>query len=377
VRVLFSCNASEGHFQPLVPLARAFVERGDDVVFATAAGFATRVGEYGFDVLPAGLDNAQLNKRYEPYRERLHAIPFDDRRPYSLAWRFGELDAPAKLDELLAQARAWQPELIVHETCDLAAPPVAAAIGVRSAFHSFGVLLPQACLDRVVPAVEPLWRAVGLKPEPIAGLFRGAYVDVYPPSLQTSHPPQGTQVIPLRPAMRAAAGAGWRERLPAGKPIVYVTLGTQFNEPARFPLLVEALAGVDCTAVMTIGTNQDPARLRAPANVIIERYIPQAEILPLAAAVVCHGGSGSTLAALAHGAPLVLLPAGADQFDNAAACVRAGAGIELRPPEVTVESVRVAVNAVLDEPAYAAAAERLAEEVETMLTPAQAAAILS
>ena len=109
MRVLFSCSASEGHFLPLVPLARAFAERGDDVVFATAAGFAARVGDLGFDVLPAGLDNGQLNEQYAPFRARLAEIPFDDRRPYALTWRFAELDAPAKLDELHARATAGRP----------------------------------------------------------------------------------------------------------------------------------------------------------------------------------------------------------------------------------------------------------------------------
>ncbi len=83
---------------PLVPLARAFVDRGDEVVFATAGGFADRVGDFGFGVLPAGLSVAELNERYAPFRERLATIPFDERRAYAFAWRFAGLDAPAKVD---------------------------------------------------------------------------------------------------------------------------------------------------------------------------------------------------------------------------------------------------------------------------------------
>ncbi len=176
MRVLFSCTASDGHFMPLVPLARAFAERGDDVVFATA----------GF------------RERYAPFRARLEEIPFADRRPYAIVWRFAELDA----------------------------------------------------------------------------------------GLHAVAPPDGTHVVAMRPATRGSDG----RRRPR------------------------------------------PDAFTALANVIVERYIPQGDVLPLADAVVCHGGSGSTLAALAHGLPLVLVPAGADQFDNAAACVAAGAAIELQPP---------------------------------------------
>ena len=151
-------------------------------------------------------------------------------------------------------------------------------------------------------------------------------------------------MVPLRPATHGPAPAEWQERLSGSKPVVYVTLGTQFNEPGRFALLLEAVGAVDCTAVVTVGADQDPAALRPPAHMLVERYIPQADVLPLADAVLCHGGSGSMLAALAHGLPLVLLPAGADQFENAGACSRAGAAIELRPPSVTVDSIRSALD---------------------------------
>ncbi len=377
VRVLFSCTASDGHFMPLVPLARAFVARGDEVVFATAGGFADRVGDFGFGVLPAGLSVVELNKRYAPFRERLATIPFDERRAHAFAWRFAGLDAPAKVDALVAHARSWGPDLIVHESSDLAAPAVATALEVDSAHHTFGLGLPRVCLERAVPALESLWRNLGLEPEQHAGLFRGTYIDVGPPSLMPAEPPPGTQVVPLRPATRGSAPAGWQERLTGEKPVVYVTLGTQFNEPGRFALLLEALSAVDCTAVVTVGADQDPATLRPPPDTIVERYIPQANVLPLADAVICHGGSGSTLAALAHGLPLVLLPAGADQFENAGACSRAGTAIELRPPAVTVDSVRAAVTSVLEDRAYAEAAKGIAAEIERMLTPPEVAAILS
>jgi hypothetical protein len=141
---------------PLVPLARAFVARGDDVAFATAGGFAGRVGGFGFDVLPAGLTVIELNERYAPFRERLASIPFDERRAHAFAWRFAGLDAPAKVDGLLEHARSWAPDLIVHESSDLAAPAVATALEVDSAHHTFGLGLPRVCLQRAVPALESL-----------------------------------------------------------------------------------------------------------------------------------------------------------------------------------------------------------------------------
>ena len=84
-------------------------------------------------------------------------------------------------------------------------------------------------------------------------------------------------------------------------------------------LLLDALADVDCNVLMTVGHRGDPASLAPwPANATVERFVPQAEVLPHCSVVVSHGGSGTTYGALAHGLPLLMLPHAADQFDNAA-----------------------------------------------------------
>jgi UDP:flavonoid glycosyltransferase YjiC (YdhE family) len=82
--------------------------------------------------------------------------------------------------------------------------------------------------------------------------------------------------------------------------------------------------------------------------------------------VVCHGGSGTTLGALAQGLPLVLVPQAADQFDNSARAEAAGAAVVLRPGEVTGETVRAALERVLGEPSFAEAAVAIAREIEQM-----------
>jgi UDP:flavonoid glycosyltransferase YjiC (YdhE family) len=87
------------------------------------------------------------------------------------------------------------------------------------------------------------------------------------------------------------------------------------------------------------------------------------------AAVVTHGGLGTTLRALAHGVPLVLLSLGRDQGFNAARLSELGAGIRLDAGAAAAE-IRRAVDRVLSDPSYAAAAAELgariaAEEPDT------------
>jgi UDP:flavonoid glycosyltransferase YjiC (YdhE family) len=72
--------------------------------------------------------------------------------------------------------------------------------------------------------------------------------------------------------------------------------------------------------------------------------------------VVCHGGQNTVCEALAHGLPLVVTPIHDDQPLIARQVTAAGAGVELRIEQLRAPELRDAVLAVLDEPAYRAAA---------------------
>ena len=96
---------------------------------------------------------------------------------------------------------------------------------------------------------------------------------------------------------------------------------------------------------------------------MVRQFIPQHEVLPWCQAVVCHGGSGTVLGALAHGLPVLVAPQGADQWSNAQLVAGAGAGRLLLGDEVTVESVRRDVMALLHTASYAVAARGIAAEI--------------
>jgi UDP:flavonoid glycosyltransferase YjiC (YdhE family) len=368
MRVLFSCTATEGHVAPLVPLARAFAGLGHDVAFATAPAFEARVRADGFATLAAGLDQAQIKERMQEYRPRLLELPPTERRPFAYTWRFARIDAPAKLPELLRVAKDWRPDLLVHDAAELCAPPVAASLGIPSVNQGFGQVIPAACHERAADTVRALWDAVGLAPEPWNGMYRGAYVDICPPSLAGQTVPDGTLTYLRRPATptQPAPQPPWQPARPE-LPNVYVTLGTVLDEADVLRLLLTALADLDCSVLMTIGRGGDPASLAPwPANATVERFVPQADVLPHCAVVVSHGGSGTTYGALAHGLPLLMLPHGADQFDNAAAARAAGVAKALMPFEIEAAAVRSAVEALSVEADYAARARGLAAEIASM-----------
>ena len=119
-------------------------------------------------------------------------------------------------------------------------------------------------------------------------------------------------------------------------------MGTVWNRNLDiFRTVIEAVHDEDITLIVTVGRHNDPASLGPqPDDVHVHQYIPQSVLLPRCDAVITHGGSGTTLGALAFGVPLVLLPQGADQYANAERIVDAGAGLQLLKDELSVDTLR-------------------------------------
>jgi UDP:flavonoid glycosyltransferase YjiC (YdhE family) len=98
-----------------------------------------------------------------------------------------------------------------------------------------------------------------------------------------------------------------------------------------------------------------------PPNVLMLPSVPQLALMPHLDAVVTHGGHNTVCEALAHGLPLVVAPIRDDQPTVAAQVVAAGAGVRLTYSRARAADIRSALESVLDEPEYAAAAELVRE----------------
>jgi UDP:flavonoid glycosyltransferase YjiC (YdhE family) len=142
------------------------------------------------------------------------------------------------------------------------------------------------------------------------------------------------------------------------RPLVVVGLSTTFlAQDTLLDRVVAGLADLPVRALVTTGSGT--LRSPAPPNVHVERFVPHAAVMPDAAAVVTHAGLGTVHVALAHGVPLVCLPIGRDQPDNAARVAWHGAGLRLSPTGSPVVIAR-AVDRVLRDPGFAVSARRLA-----------------
>jgi UDP:flavonoid glycosyltransferase YjiC (YdhE family) len=185
-----------------------------------------------------------------------------------------------------------------------------------------------------------------------------------PAALDVAPDPMPGNVRYVGPIVEPAGpDAGWQPP-PGDGPLVVVGLGTTpMDESPVLQRVLDALADRPVRVVATVGAHVDQSALRVPANAIIGGLVRHAAVLPHASAVVCHAGLGTVSAALAHGVPLVCLPLGREQPDNARAVERVGAGRALLPDSSSGD-IATAVGDVLTEDRYRAAARVIAGECD-------------
>jgi UDP:flavonoid glycosyltransferase YjiC (YdhE family) len=367
MRVLCTTTPMDGVFGPFIPLGRAFRAAGHEVIVATGENLQPRVAGSGLEFSQAGLS------AWDGVRAAMADPEAAGDRIRFPAAMFGWAHPSAKLPGLRELAAERPFDLIAHPPVDVSGPLLAAELGLPSVCYGFGQPFDPDVVAAMAERVRPLWEAARMTPEPHAGIYRGRYLDPRPAGLRaagTVAAADGSQDIrPEIPGDPSAPLPGWADQLGA-RPTVYVSLGTAplFNQPEKFAPLLAAVAPDEVNVVVTVSELNDPAALgELPPTVHVERWLPLAPLLPRCDAVVCHAGTGTTLAALAAGLPLVLVPQGADQFDNARACERAGAARVLPPGEVTAAAVRDAVRAVLAQGSRERiAARRLASEIASM-----------
>lgn len=277
----------------------------------------------------------------------------------------------------------WQPDLVVCDEADFGCMVAAERLGLP--YASVLVLAAGSLIrpDLVTEPLDELRAAYDLPPDPGLGMLsRYLVLSPAPRSYRDPAFPLPATAHSIRPVTPhppvAPAIAPWAGRSD-GRPGVYLTLGTEFNMESGdlFPRLIAGLGELDINLLVTVGQQIDPAEFgRQPAHVRIERYVPQALVLPGCDLVLSHAGSGSVLGALEHGLPMVLAPMGADQPANAGRCAALGVARVLDAYAVTPAAAAEAVTGVLTDDGYRRAAGRLRDEIAALPGPEHAIPLL-
>lgn len=151
-------------------------------------------------------------------------------------------------------------------------------------------------------------------------------------------------------------------RKPHARPLVYISLGTVLhNAPQFYKRCIRALKKMDCDAILSIGHAVDPVSLgQLPQNVQVFPRVNQLEVLASADVFLTHCGMNSVSESLLCGVPMVLYPQHSEEESVAGRAEELGAGLRLA--RATSRNIRRALETVIADGRYKAAAEVIAED---------------
>lgn len=383
MRVLLTTRGSSGHLIPLAPIARACREAGHEVLVSTQAQHRANVEREGLPFAELADPPAE---EWMPMLAEFGRLGIDAADKRMIGEFFAGVDTRAALPGLLAIIDDWKPDLIVRESWEFASTIAGELRGIPLARVALGLAsVEERTLEYAAAELDAVRVAHGLAPDPEGERLRGVpYLTMTPEPLDAGSEAVAPEVHRFRPPREAAKeelGDWWPGN---DDPLLYLTFGSVTAGahlgffPALYVAVLDALGSLPVRVLLTIGEPRDPGELGPlPPNVHVETWFPQQSILREASAVVCHGGYGTTLGALAAGVPLIVLPLfSSDQWDNAAAVARSGAGIALDreratqpvlalPGDGALQELAPAALRVLEEPGFRAATEAVARAVDS------------
>jgi UDP:flavonoid glycosyltransferase YjiC (YdhE family) len=281
------------------------------------------------------------------------------------------MSARHALPTILSEIETWKPDVIVRESAEFAGLVAAELHGIPSAVVEVHNGHAEVGLYRLATDSLDDFRARnGLAPDNGVALRRQPGFTSFPTAIDDAVRPSGS---PPRFRVRSdPPQAVDPQRLPSWRrtpelPFVYASFGTVADGKnlSVYRAALEAITGLDVEGLLTTGPYIDPMELGpVSGSVTVAPFVPQTQVLAHAAVVLCHGGSGTLIGALAAGKPLVVVPLFADQPLNAATVEATGCGLAVR--EFEPEAIRGALVKILSDPRFGERAGAVAAEIATL-----------
>jgi UDP:flavonoid glycosyltransferase YjiC (YdhE family) len=380
VRVLCATTANDGHFGPLLPFARALAQAEHEVRVASPASYAGVVAKAGFAHEPFADPPREL---IGPVMGRLPTLALEEADDIVFREVFGRIDAQAALPALVETVQRWRPDLILRESAELASLAAAERAAVPHVHVCIGMqeILPRFA-EAISDPLEKLGRLAGLAGGRLTSALAAETVLSLVPEV-LDHPsgqtPSGSDgVLRFHEPLPAASAQGLPDWGDPQVPLIYVTFGSVTGSLSPFAGVfrraLDALADIEARVLLTVGRKVDPAGLGPlPSNAHVEQWWPQDAVLGQAAAMLGHGGFGTTMGALAAGVPQVVVPLFTfDQIVNGKHVAAVGAGLTVDQGPSSVEVAAAEVPRLLADPTYAASARRVADAIAALPSTAEA-----
>ena len=348
VRVLFASTQGAGHFGPLIPFIDACTRKGHEALIVGPPTLKARGYEFRAGAAPP-------DELLGPLWGRMPSLPPAQGDLVVVGQIFAGLNVDAMLPTLERTIEEWKPDLVLREAAEFASAIAADRHGLRHVRVSAGVaLFEEASLAVAAPALEERQPGIARR------IVDSAYVSYLPAGVDPSPFPLTRYRHPATEVTPVPLPDWWPND---ERPIVYVSFGSvaaTFPPAAQiYAAALAAAAQLPVRVLLTLGGNElDLGDL--PSNVHVESWVSEPDVLAGASVAVGHGGTGTTLSALAAGCPLVVVPLFGDQPYNAARIAISGAGVA-----ASVDQIHQRIQLVLDDERFRDTARAMADEMRT------------
>ncbi|MYT37411.1 activator-dependent family glycosyltransferase [Streptomyces sp. SID8356] len=412
MRVLMTSFAEQSHFSGSVPLAWALRTAGHEVRVASQPALAPAITGAGLTAVPVGENPAlhtvlgavggpmmALHDRadyLEKRHERLGRDFLMSHETVMTSLFYSWINNESMVDELVAFARAWRPDLVIWEPFTFAGAVAARASGAAHArllsfpdmFMSTRRLLREHWERGTETEHDDAlgeWLALTLErygcsfdEEIVTGQWS---IDQMPPSVRLSleQPLVPMRYVPYSGQVPTVVPP-WLRSAPAW-PRICVTAGmTTRYTGAPSTILVDdvfdAVSGLDAEVVATVDPAERELIPSVPDNVRLVDHVPLDVLLPTCAAILHHGGAGTWATAAASGVPQISLGRVWDAVYRSQRLAELGAGLYLPAGGVSAESLRSGLLRLLKEPEFRLRAQELQAEVNAAPSPNEVVEVL-
>ncbi|WP_435149819.1 activator-dependent family glycosyltransferase [Micromonospora aurantiaca (nom. illeg.)] len=407
MRILLTSFAMDAHFNGAVPLAWALRAAGHEVRVASQPALTESIVRAGLTAVPVGDDHKmeQVARHVGAGMYAHHSAPdFLEHRPEHLdadfmiasnslltATYYAQINNDSMVDELVAYARHWQPDLVIWELFTFAGAVAARASGAASArilsFPDTFYGVRAAMLGRLAELPEEQrddslaeWLSLVLDrhgcrfdEEIVTGHWT---IDQMPPGVRLE---LGLPTVPMRYVAyngpTPAVVPDWLRADPE-RPRVCFTLGetirqTSFPNAVRVADLFAAIEDLDIEAVALLSEEELADVPAVPANTRVVDRVPLHALMPSCAAIAHHGGAGTWATAAAYGVPQVAMGWMWDAIYRAQRLEAFGAGRFLPSFELSPDRLRADLVRILDEPSFAESAGALSRTMAETPSPVE------
>jgi MGT family glycosyltransferase len=355
VRFLAYTSPARGHLYPITPTLLELARRGHDV-------YARTLSSEEAALTASGVHATHIDPRIE-------AIELNDWQAAApsagIAQIFAAFAERARYEiaDLRRAIADLQPDCLLVDITTAGAAAVAEASGLPwarwipfLAHASFGPtpsasidFLPYSLLPSGLDVVNGARAAVDLPALSSSDDGWCAPVELYltaePFELPRLSYPDSFRLVGPGVWEPPSAPIPWLDELES--PLVLVSASSEKQgDDALIDAAVQAFGNSDLSVAVSTAAHE-PCHFAAPTNVRIERWLPHMPIMQRAAAVVCHGGMGTTQKALAAGVPVCVVPFGRDQFEVAKLVALSGCGTVVMPDQLNPATLASAARTAM------------------------------